>query len=134
VDKVRVRRRSYVYWLIPTRQQTSGTLGPCPRPTSACRSKPTICSALRRFFIREPFQAPVGAQGFSRRIWVSFFGGAVLRLGTVAIFAANLVLPSSQGSRYGYGKASAVFGLMLVMGPIATIGCAVTRIAAGQHR
>jgi hypothetical protein len=60
--------------------------------------------------------------------------GAVLRLGTVAIFAANLVLPSSQGSRYGYGKASAVFGLMLVMGPIATIGCAVTRIAAGQHR
>jgi nucleoside-diphosphate-sugar epimerase len=28
--------------------------------TSACRSRPTICSAQRRFFIREPFPASAG--------------------------------------------------------------------------
>ncbi len=55
---------------------------------------------------------------------------AVFGLGGIAIFAADLVLPSSQVSRYGYGKAFAVFGLILLMGPIVTIGFAVTQIAA----
>jgi hypothetical protein len=46
-----VRQRWYVCWLIPSRRQTSRTFVPLPRSTLACRSKPTICSALRRFFI-----------------------------------------------------------------------------------
>jgi hypothetical protein len=50
---------------------------PFPRSTSACRSKPTICSALRRFFIIEPFSAPVGAREFSRKTWVRIWGGIV---------------------------------------------------------
>jgi hypothetical protein len=44
-----------------SRWQTTGTFMPFPRSTSACRSKPTICSALRRFIIREPFSAHAGA-------------------------------------------------------------------------
>jgi len=65
----------HICWLIPSRRQTSGTFAPFPRSTSACRSKPTICSALRRFFIREPFQAPTGARGFSHKTWVRIWGG-----------------------------------------------------------
>ena len=70
-----VRQRSYVCWLIPSRRQTSGTVEPFPRSTSACRSRPTICSARRRFFIREPFQAPPGARGFSHKTWLKMWGG-----------------------------------------------------------
>ena len=65
--------REHVCWLIPSRRQTSGTFMPFPRSTSACRSEPTICSALRRFFIREPFPAPAGARGFSHETWAGFW-------------------------------------------------------------
>jgi len=41
-----------------------------------CRSKPTICSVLRRFFIREHFPSPLGAQGFSHKTWVRMWGGS----------------------------------------------------------
>ena len=67
--------REYVCWLTPSRRQTSGTVEPFPRSTSACRSRPTICSVLRRFFIREPFQAPTGARGFSHKTWIKIWGG-----------------------------------------------------------
>jgi hypothetical protein len=69
-------------------------------------------------------------------IWPQSIGIGVLwallvaGLGIMAIFAADLVLPSSQVSRYGYGQALAVFGLLLLMVPIVTIGFAVTQIAA----
>ena len=39
---------------------------------------PTTCSALRRFFIRETFQAPQGARGFSRKNWIRIWGGVHL--------------------------------------------------------
>jgi len=69
-----VRQRKCVCWPISGRGQTSGTVAPCPRSMSACRSKPTICSELRRFFIREPFQAPVEARRCSRKTWVKMRG------------------------------------------------------------
>jgi len=52
-----------------------GTVEPFPRSTSACLSRPTICSVLRRFFIREPFPVPQGAQGFSHKTWLKIWGG-----------------------------------------------------------
>jgi hypothetical protein len=58
-----------------SRRQTSGTFGRFSRPYPACRRKPTICSALRRVFIREPFQAPGGARGFSHKTWIRIWGG-----------------------------------------------------------
>jgi len=44
-------RDQIVGWLMPSRRQTSGAVAPFPRSPSACRSRPTICSVLRRFFI-----------------------------------------------------------------------------------
>ena len=38
-----------------------GAFSPLPKSTSACRSSPTICSALCRFFITNPFR-PCGRQ------------------------------------------------------------------------
>ena len=38
-------------------------------------SQPTICPALRRFFIREPFPAPAGSRGFSHKDWLRIWGG-----------------------------------------------------------
>ncbi len=67
--------RKYVCWLMSSRRQTSGTFMPFPRSRSACRSRPSIGSVLRRCFIREPFQAPHGTRGFSRKNWLRIWGG-----------------------------------------------------------
>jgi len=45
----------------------------------SCLSRPTICSVLRRFFIREPFPAPKGARGFSHKTWIKIWGGGHMR-------------------------------------------------------
>jgi hypothetical protein len=66
---------------------------PFPRPTSACRSKPTICSALRRFFIREPFPAPVEARGFSHKTWLRIWGGGHPRTLSALIAKQDVEIP-----------------------------------------
>jgi hypothetical protein len=87
-----VRQRSYVCWLTPSRRQTSRTFMPFPRSTSACRSRPTICSALCRFFIGEPFQNPRGGGGFSHKNWLRIWGGGQLHEGRRAPMADRSLL------------------------------------------
>jgi hypothetical protein len=60
---------------------------------SACRSRPTICSALRRFFIREPFQARAGARGFSHKTLLKIWGGRQRAPPAPASLEASLALP-----------------------------------------
>jgi hypothetical protein len=56
------------------RRQMSRTYGRFQKPKPACRRKPTICSALRRFLVRKPFSAPLGARGLSRKTWIRILG------------------------------------------------------------
>ena len=45
-----------------------------PKVNVSLPKQATICSALRRFFIREPVQAPGGARGFSHMTWIRIWG------------------------------------------------------------
>jgi hypothetical protein len=74
-------------------RQTSETFAPFPRSTSARRSKPTICSALRRFFIREPFPAPQRARGFSHKTWGTIWGGGQFWLPCLSDPTSSITAP-----------------------------------------
>jgi len=76
-------------------------------------------------------QVAAGGRSWPRAVGLALLWAAgVLALGVAAIFGPDLTLPRGQVSLYGYGKALALFGVILLTGLIAAVGFAVTQIAA----
>lgn len=76
-------------------------------------------------------QAVAGGRSWPRAVVLAVLWAAgFFLLGVAAIFGPDLTLPRGQVSLYGYGKAFALFGVILLTGLIAAVGFLVTQIAA----